>query len=299
GEGNHASVRRAGGGLRCWGTNAYGELGDGTTTNSSTPVAVLGISSAIAVAAGDFHACAALSDGTVRCWGNNEFGQLGNGTNSFFATSTPVTVIGIVNAIDVIAGGGHTCALLADRTIRCWGRNALGQLGNGSVVDTNTPAVPALGVTDVVAAAAGRFHTCAIAANGGMWCWGRNDFGQLGDGTTTGSSVPVSVNGISSAVAAGTNVGHTCAVLSDGTIRCWGRNAFGELGNGTIGDSLAPVRVSGITDARAVTAGINHTCALLSSGLRCWGLNGSGQLGDGTTTNSSVPVTVVGLTTWT
>src|SRR2546430_10602731 len=129
----------------------------------------------MAVAAGDFHTCAALSDGSVRCWGNNEYGQLGNGVNSFLATSTPLRVIGIASAIDVIAGGNHTCALLADRTIRCWGRNALGQLGNGSVVDTNTPAVPAVGATGLAAAAAGRGHACGSRATRGLWGFGPDD----------------------------------------------------------------------------------------------------------------------------
>src|SRR5207253_335143 len=139
----------------------------------------------------------------------------------------------------------------------------------------------------------------ALLPNGTVWCWGRNDEGQLGDGTTLGRPAPVQVAGITGALAVSGGYHHTCALLSDGTVQCWGRNLEGQLGDGTTTSSATPVRVGGVTGAVAVSAGILHTCALLSNGtVKCWGAvgpnNDFGQLGNGATTGSSTPVTVAG-----
>ena len=285
--------------IECWGgNNNYGELGNGTTTGSKVPVTVSGISDAVAVAAGAFHACAALRSGTVECWGSS--------WDAANATSTvPVTVSGISDAVAVAAGPYHTCAMLRGGTIQCWGDNTAGQLGNGTTTNSSVP-VTVSGISDALAVAAGGIlsdwsqNTCALVSGGAVLCWGNNHSGQLGNGTTTGGTVPVMVSGITNAVAIATGGGHSCATLGDGTVQCWGLGTSGVLGNGSWGPNACactetPVTVSGIANALAVAAGSAHTCALLNGGtVQCWGSNQMGQLGDGTTTASNVPVTVVG-----
>jgi alpha-tubulin suppressor-like RCC1 family protein len=147
-----------------------------------------------------------------------------------------------------------------------------------------------------VAISAGSSHSCALLEDGTARCWGNNEYGRLGDGTTNSSSTPVAVSGLSGAVAISAGSHHTCALLGDGTAQCWGDNPFGQLGDGTTADSSTPVAVSGLSGAVAIAAGSHHTCALLGDGTaQCWGYNGSGQLGDGTTADSSTPVAVSGL----
>ena len=285
---------------RCWGENGNGQLGNGTTDDTSVPVAVSGLTDAIDIVTGTAHSCALLADGTARCWGLNA-GQLGNGTSGPGASSTvPVTVSGLADAVDLAAGINHSCALLADGTARCWGVNGQGQLGSGfsgSGTNSNVPLTVA-GLTDTIAISAVGNTSCAALADGTARCWGGNSNGQLGDGTTTDSNVPVAVSGLTDTVAIATGGAHTCAVLADGAARCWGFNGDGRLGNGTNTESCVPVVVSGLSDAVAITAGAAHSCARLADGTaRCWGNNGLGRLGNGISGGTSnVPVVVSNLT---
>jgi hypothetical protein len=248
--GLHTCALTSGGTVQCWGLNERGQLGNGTNTDSTTPVAVAGLTGVTAITAGDYHTCALLSGGTVQCWGLNDRGQLGNGTN--MNSTTPVAVTGLAGATGVSTGGLHTCARLTGGSVECWGTNAFGQLGNGSTTDTTTPvAVTGLsGATAVTAGgnvnAFGRGHTCALLSSGTVECWGHNLNGQLGNGTTTNSTTPSPVTGLTGATAVTAGWNHTCARLSGGTVQCWGNSFYGQLGNGTRINSPLPLPVSGI-----------------------------------------------------
>lgn len=269
---DHNCARLDDGSVQCWGLNDNGQLGDGTTTQADAPVAVSGLTTATAVAAGASHSCALLSNGSVECWGLNSNGQLGNGGST--QSNTPVAVIGIptnttppVGAIAIAAGGAHSCALLSDNTIECWGLNDHGQLGNNSTANQFITPVIVSGIHTANAISAGVGYSCALLANGTVQCWGLNANGQLGNGGTTDSRIPVNVSGfISPVVAIASGGSHSCALLSNGKINCWGLNANGQLGNGTTADSSTPVVVSGINDAAAIAGGNSHSCARISSG---------------------------------
>ena len=229
------------GGVDCWGLNADGQLGDGTTTGpqtcpglnlacSTTPVGVSGITNAIAVADGYDSACALLSGGNVACWGDNVYGELGDGTT--VSSATPVSVSGISTAIAIAAGSGFACALLSGGTVDCW--------GNGSPLPSSVG-----GINKATALAVGSGVACAVLANGGIDCWGDNENGQYGNGTTTASVTPVAVSGIADARAVAIGVFASCALLSTGDIDCWGDNHNAQLGNGTTINSTTPVPVTG------------------------------------------------------
>jgi alpha-tubulin suppressor-like RCC1 family protein len=266
----------------CWGDGGFGQLGGGTRRDSRTPVSVLGISGAVAISVGGFHACALLAGGGVECWGRNLRGALGDG--SLKDSSRPVPVTGITDAVAVSAGYGDdgTCALLATGSIRCWGSNAAGQLGDGTTNDSALP-VAVQGVTDAVSVAIGGDHACAVRATGEATCWGANDAGQLGDGTTQDSLVPVRVEGIGDARAIATARRYSCALALGGLVYCWGHNPKNQLGDGLYPlGSLVPVVAVGITEATSITTSSGHACALLASGgADCWGYDDYGQLGDG------------------
>lgn len=234
--------------VSCWGSNSNGQLGDGTNTLSKVPVVVSGLTNAASVAAGGHHTCAVLVDGAASCWGNNSWGQVGNGTNGpDVNSSVPVSVSGITDAVSIAAGWMHTCAVLGDGTVSCWGNNDSGQLGNGTDgpdAYSNVP-VAVSGSMNAVTVTGGYTHTCAALTDGTARCWGNNEVGQLGDGANVMSNVPVEVSGTNYAgvIASGSMSRHTCAVLADSAVECWGVNINGQLGNGTTTDSNVPVGV--------------------------------------------------------
>jgi alpha-tubulin suppressor-like RCC1 family protein len=236
----------ASGAVRCWGWNYEGALGNGTNTSSSVPVAVTGISTATALAVGESHACALLASGAVKCWGNNAYGGLGNGTTT--GSNTPVTVSGLVagSVRAIVAGDLESCALLTDGTVRCWGINQQGTLGDGTNTDSSVP-VRVSGIGTAVAITAGEIHNCAVLSGGPVKCWGYNFYGELGNGTKTDSNTPVRVNGVTLTGPAKLEAGlfHTCALSASGKLQCWGWNIAGQLGNLRRATSTLPVSVAG------------------------------------------------------
>ena len=294
--GHHTCALTAGGEVRCWGRNNYGQLGDGTTYLRTQPVPVRSLAQATSVTAGYAHTCAGRANGTAACWGSNTSGQLGDNT----ATSRrlPVNVTSLTQVERLAAGGAHTCALLDDGAMRCWGSNYSGQLGDGTRVNRRMPvAVNGLGVVQAIDA--GGSHTCALDTAGALACWGNNYYGQLGDGTTVQRLAPVAMIGLTVPVRSfSTGLVHTCMVQEGGAAACVGWNAYGQLGDGTLANRSRPVGVSELSAVTAIVAAgglgsAGHSCAVADGGLKCWGKNTYGQVGDNTLVQRTVPVAVV------
>ncbi|MBA4422270.1 MAG: hypothetical protein C0390_04095 [Syntrophus sp. (in: bacteria)] len=278
-----------------WGSNNSGQIGDGTTTDRANRVQVTTLSGMKTVDTGEDHTVALKSDGTVWTWGNNSNGQLGNGTTT--SSSVPIQATSLSNVINVTAGYKFTVALKSDGTVWAWGINSSGQLGNGTTSDSSVP-VQVTGLsTAATAVSAGFDHVLSLQNDGTVWTWGSNSKGQLGNGTTTDSSVPVQVNGVSSIIAIAAGNDFSLALRNTlFTIWAWGSNSKGQLGNGTTTDSATAVNVSGLALVTAIAAGDDHAVSLKSDGtVWTWGDNSNGQLGNGTATGSTTPVQVTGL----
>jgi alpha-tubulin suppressor-like RCC1 family protein len=288
----HACAVLDTGAVRCWGTNDFGQTGNGVKGgNQTTPVTVAGLSQVKAISVGAHFSCVLSRSGAVKCWGRGTMLGQGSATDRL----APVDVSGLSSGVIAIASGNyHTCAVLNTGAVRCWGDDGRGAVGNGGG-GSNPGTITGLGAS-AIGITGGDRHTCALLSTGAVKCWGWNDLGQIGIAPAGDNSNPQTVSGISSAVALSAGGQTSCALLSSGEVNCWGAGGSGQRGNGTTTDSHIPVTVSGLSSAIAISNGYNHACALVSSGAaRCWGSNGNGRLGDGTINNSLTPVSVTGI----
>lgn len=298
--GSHSLAVSSTGTVMAWGPNTNGDLGNGTTIDSSVPVKVSNITTATSASAGEDFSLALLKNNTVEAWGRGTEGQLGNGTTT--SSSTPVAVSGITEATAISAGQNHGLALLKSGTVMAWGANTVGQLGNGTTTGSNVP-VKVSNITEAVAVSAGYNFSLAVLKNGTVMAWGANEAGQLGNGTTTNSDVPVAVSSLSEVGSVAAGKEDALALLKNGTVMAWGVNTVGQLGNGTTTNSDVPVKVSNITEATAIAADgpFDPSLALLKNGtVQSWGNNNEGDLGVGSpgpencglSACSRIPVTV-------
>lgn len=312
--------------LRCWGSNGFGQLGLGHTQSvgdKTTPLSVPAVdlggrAMSVSIGASQFgsHGCALLEGGLVKCWGSNKYGQLGYAHKTTIGDDESPSTLPNVElggpASKVVVGKYHSCAILEDGKLLCWGWNNKGQLGYGNrkdVGDNETPrSVGAIKLDEAVKdIALGRQHTCALMESGKIRCWGWNSKGQLGlshtkdigDNEAVLKAKPIDIGGDVAQIVAGDN--HTCALLVDGNVRCFGENNFGQLGYShtrNIGDDEHPSIVGNVflgENAVTLAAGSYHNCAILSSDtLRCWGHNKFGQLGYGHTNDIGDDETPVG-----
>lgn len=282
-------------GIKCWGNNDNGRLGNGSLTRSALPVDVTGLTTGVAMFdTGGQHSCA-VKGGKVYCWGQNLHGQVGDGTSNNDRT-TPVEVRILTEVSTVSIGGSHSCALKTNGGLYCWGDNTNGQVGNNSTADQTEPLLILSNVRTFVT---GSIHTCAILTSGGVKCWGGNSRGSLGDGTKTQRLTPVDVQGLSgSPVALAAVRDHTCVLYANGTAQCWGANDAGQVGDGAQIDRLTAVAVTTVSGGiSAIVPGGQHTCVLTTGGgVKCWGANGAGQVGNGSTATAVLnAVDVTGL----
>jgi alpha-tubulin suppressor-like RCC1 family protein len=302
------------------GYNYYGQLGNSTNSGSSTanatPLQATGITNAVQVACGQLHTVILCLDGTIRTFGYNQSGQLGNGSSSSSANSTPIQVTGINNAVQVVGGTNHTLILFSDGTIRSFGDNGNGQLGDGTITQRTIPVLfnytfsalynitnkvlPKYNITPL--ATTQGYYSSAVIIGNKLYTIGDNSYGQLGNGNTTKTTKYAEVSGVINPIQVAYNVfavdgaGHTAVVCADGTVRTFGNNGNGQLGNGaTIQRNTNPVQVIGITNAIQVACGGNYYTAVVCADgtVKTFGYNGNGQLGNGTTTQSTTPVQVL------
>jgi alpha-tubulin suppressor-like RCC1 family protein len=289
----------------CWGSNTAGQIGDGSTRNANTPMAVTGlVGTATFLDCGHFHTCA-LVDGSAYCWGRGGSGELGDGMGR--DSATPVAVVGLTDRVTDISGGqDFTCAVAGGRAY-CWGVDRQGSLGRVAAGNSDVPVAVELD-TDLVQISSGQDHACAVAADrSAAYCWGHNDSGALGSPVGGGSRTPVRVE-LPSAVTRVTEITiggwHTCARTDQGVF-CWGTGDRGELGDGEMTSSVVPVSVAPFTTAASTTrisvngnpSLLDASCVVASGGaVHCWGANTTGRMGDGTTDDRAVPTLVMGVT---
>ena len=270
----------------CWGFNDFGQLGDGSTTGSLTPVLVSGGIRFSSISTRGGHTCGVTSVGDAYCWGENFRGQLGDGTT--ISRLAPVLVSGGLSFASVSADWSNTCGVTTAGDAYCWGDNFYGQLGDETTINRLTP-VPVAGGLTFASLSTGA-QTCGVTAAGDAYCWGRNH-DRLGDGTTNHTLAPLPVAGGHSFASLSTASWQTCGLTAAGDAYCWGENSFGQLGDGTRTNRHTPVPVAGGLSFASVSTTGWHTCAVTTAGVAyCWGFNGDGQLGDGSTTNRLTPV---------
>jgi len=297
----HTCALTAAGKAYCWGRNGDGQVGDSTTIDRYSPTPIRSDSTFIAISAGSDHTCGVTTAGRIYCWGLGYTGQLGHGLPA--DRTYPVAVNDASTFVAVTTGSRHTCGLTATGKIYYWGSNEHYQLGDGTGTTRYTP-VPIADTSNstFVAVSAGLEFTCGLTTTGKVYCWGRNQYSQLGDGTTDNAPTPVAIADTSNSTFAliGTGRLYACAITTTGKGYCWGYNGSGQLGDGTTQPRALPTPLAapaGITFTSLAT-GSSHACGTTSTGMAyCWGGGSTGELGNGSTSgNVYAPTQVVGVT---
>jgi alpha-tubulin suppressor-like RCC1 family protein len=283
------------------GSNAQGELGQGTTGGASGDLVLLSVGGLVSATTRSYHTCAARTDNAAVCWGSNDQGQIGD--NTMTLRNAPTTVMNLQTTGMIGTGRAFSCAQRLDGLITCWGGNASGQLGDGSTTPRMTPSTTIALPATPTALAVGSSTACVVLPDRTARCWGDNEFGQLGNNSTTNAPTPITppVTGIAQIVTGGYNIfpdegSQTCAVQIAGNVKCWGSNDFGQLGLGTTSTTPALIPQD-VTMAPAgvveLAMGRYHVCTRNVFGaVHCWGRNEVGQVGDGTQTLRSAPTAV-------
>lgn len=298
---DHTCILKSNGKAYCWGANSVGQLGNGSTKPSMTPVAVSGGLELKSISVGWDHTCGVSVDDNAYCWGRGRYGRLGNGSSE--NSLVPTAVSGGLSFASVDAGLAHTCGITTDGVGFCWGRGEDGILGNNSVESSSVP-VPVSGGLTFGSLNAASATTCGISTSGDAYCWGASDFGSLlgqGENDRGRKIAPGLVAGEFNFKPDSISVGldHVCAINTSDKAVCWGRGRYGKLGIGSGGglgvieNLMTPREVKGNMSVASITTGVFQTCGITTDGKAyCWGRNGSGQLGDGTTTMRLEPVAV-------
>lgn len=282
----------------CWGFGTEGQLGNGTTTSSSTPVQAGSATNWARVATGDRSACAIRSDGTLWCWGNNTFGQNAQGTFGG-GVSSPTQVGTDTDWARIGAGNIHYCAIKTDGTMWCWGGNGVGQLGIGTSSGQVAAPLQSGSDSDWAEIGAGTLHNCAIKTTGTLWCWGENGSGQVGDGSTTERQSPTQVGSATDWKAVSGGSFSSCGTRGSAqTAWCWGYNGAGAVGDGTTDARITPTQVLGGGGWGSISTGNDFSCGVKNRELFCWGSNFHGQLGDGSNTDRHSPTQVGAAADW-
>ncbi len=313
----HNVALKSDGTVWCWGWNAFGQLGNGTTNDSWVPLqagltATPPLTNVVKLGGRPYFTLAEKADGTIWAWGMNQFGQMGNGTLTPFGSppnSVPVLVSnsapgGPINgALQITCGYQFGAALATNGTVWTWGSGSHGEQGTGATTSNYIP-VPVPGLTNITQISAGWFHILARKSDGSVWAWGNNTGGEIGDGTTNNEFTPVPVLTVSNIVAVSGGDGHSSALAADGTIWKWGRNDVGELGLNAADNNAHPLPVkiptdkfgNGFSNIVMMAARDYHNIAVKADGsVWMWGANDQGQCGDGTQNDAWRPVPVVGL----
>jgi alpha-tubulin suppressor-like RCC1 family protein len=300
----HTCGLTASGAAYCWGYNMHGELGQPSSSyeqipSALTPQPVQGGITFRSIVVGDRFTCglSTASPAVTYCWGVSYNGELGDGTSGAWNVSTPVAVTGGQVFVSLVAGGSSTCGLTVSGKAWCWGGNWYGQLGDGSTTNRTAPVETAPALTFSRLAVGFNGHACGVVTDGMTYCWGRNSYGQLGNGNYATSLSPALVSGGLSFASLAVGDGHSCGLTAAGVAYCWGSSQYGQRGDDGWGTNSSPKLVAGGLTMKSITAGALHTCGVTTANIAyCWGSNSDGQLGDGSTTIRRTPVQVSGAT---